>query len=181
MKQVIVNQKKLSSLLTLGSLKKITQAMKQINFIYFFLIIFISCSNADREKAEVKNSENVPEKIVPMLEEKKDSTINKVNIENIKMPPIDTNGNAARATEMKKTKVEIKIFRNTDISGFGYDIILDGHTYVHQPNIPALPGNNGFSTEEMARKVAELISFKIHNNIMPPTVEVKELDSLGVR
>ena len=97
------------------------------------------------------------------------------------MPPVDTNGNAERVAKMKKAKVEIKIFQNTEMSGFGYDIILDGHTYVHQPNIPALPGNNGFSTEEMARKVAELVSFKIHNNIMPPTVEVRELDSLGVR
>ena len=155
--------------------------MKQIYFIYFFFIIFISCSNANREKAEVKDSENVSEKAVPVLEERKDSIINKVNIENIKMPPVDTNGNAARVTKMKKTKVEIKVFQNTEISGYGYDIILDGHTYVHQPNIPALPGNNGFSTEEKARKVAELVSFKIHNNIMPPTVEVRELDSLGVR
>lgn len=155
--------------------------MKQFYLIYFFLIIFISCTSTDRKKAEVKDSENVTEKAVQVLEERKDSTINKANIENIKMPPVDTNGNAARATMMKKAKVEIKVFQNTEISGFGYDIILDGHTYVHQPNIPALPGNNGFSTEEKARKVAELVSFKIHNNIMPPTVEVRELDSLGVR
>ncbi len=155
--------------------------MKNIYFIYSFILIFVSCNNADREKSEVKDLENVSEKSVPVLEESKDSTINKVNVENIKTPPVDTNGNAARVATMKKAKVEIKVFQNTEISGFGYDIILDGHTYVHQPNIPALPGNNGFSTEEKARKVAELVSFKIHNNIMPPTVEVRELDSLGVR
>lgn len=155
--------------------------MKNIYFIYSFILIFVSCNNADREKSEVKDPENVSEKSVPVLEESKDSTINKVNVENMKMPPVDTNGNAERVAKMKKAKVEIKVFQNTEMSGFGYDIILDGHTYVHQPNIPALPGNNGFSTEEKARKVAELVSFKIHNNIMPPTVEVRELDSLGVR
>ena len=155
--------------------------MKHIYFIFSFIIIFVSCSNADREKTEVKDHENVSDKSIPVLEESKDSTINKANVENIKMPPVDTNGNAVRVATMKKAKVEIKVFRNTESSGFGYDIILDGHTYVHQPNIPALSGNNGFSTEERAKKVAELVSFKIQNNIMPPTVEVRELDSLGVR
>lgn len=155
--------------------------MKHIYFIFSFIIIFVSCSNADREKTEVKDHENVSDKSVPVLEESKDSTINKANVENIKMPPVDTNGNAVRVATMKKAKVEIKVFRNAESSGFGYDIILDGHTYVHQPTIPALPGNNGFSTEEKAKKVAELVSFKIQNNIMPPTVEVRELDSLGVR
>ena len=129
----------------------------------------------------VKDSENVSEKAVQFPEEREDSIINKNNFETIKRPPVDSNGNAAGDGEKKKVNVEIKVFRNLESSGFGYDIILDGHTYVHQPNIPALPGNNGFSTEEKARSVAELVSFKIRNNIMPPTVEVRELDSLRVR
>ena len=155
--------------------------MKHIYFIFSFIIIFVSCSNADREKTEVKDHENVSEKTVPFPEERKDSIINKGNFETIKRIPLSTNGNASGDAELKKVNVEIKVFQNTKSSGFGYDIILDGHTYVHQPTIPALPGNNGFSTEEKAKKVAELVSFKIQNNIMPPTVEVRELDSLGVR
>jgi len=74
---------------------------------------------------------------------------------------------------------EIKIFKN-DSLGFGYDIIVNGKPYVHQPNIPAVPGNRGFSTEESARKAANLVAFKIKNNIMPPSVSIKELDSIGV-
>ena len=155
--------------------------MKHIYFIFSFIIIFVSCSNTDKEKTEVKDHENVSDKSVPALEESKDLTFNKANVENIKMPTVDANGNAVRVATMKKAKVEIKVFQNAESSGFGYDIILDGHIYIHQPTIPALPGNNGFSTEEKAKKVAELVSFKIHNNIMPPTVEVRELDSLGVR
>ena len=159
----------------------VNRAMKQFLFIYIFLSIISSCNSDDKKKAEVKDSENVSEKAVQFPEEREDSIINKNNFETIKRPPVDSNGNAAGDGEKKKVNVEIKVFRNLESSGFGYDIILDGHTYVHQPNIPALPGNNGFSTEEKARSVAELVSFKIRNNIMPPTVEVRELDSLRVR
>lgn len=81
----------------------------------------------------------------------------------------------------KKVNIDIKVFQNKDMSGYGYDIILDGHLYVHQPNVPALPGNNGFKSEAKAKSVAELVAFKIKNNIMPPTISVSELDSLGVK
>lgn len=76
---------------------------------------------------------------------------------------------------------EIKIFRNeSPLSGYGYDIYLKGKMYVHQPNIPAIQGNSGFTSEEDARKTAGLVVHKIQNNILPPSVEVKELDSLDV-
>jgi len=64
---------------------------------------------------------------------------------------------------------------------FGYDIFLNGKLYIHQPNIPAVSGNAGFQTEENARKIAELVIVKIKHNIIPPTVIVNELDSLGVK
>ena len=64
-----------------------------------------------------------------------------------------------------KSDIQIKTFRNENLSGYGYDIILNGHVYVHQPNIPALPGNNGFATEKQAQKVAELVAYKISHNI----------------
>ena len=51
---------------------------------------------------------------------------------------------------------------------------------IHQPNIPGMPGNRGFKTRAQAEKITELIIYKIKNNIMPPTVTVEELDSLGV-
>jgi hypothetical protein len=52
--------------------------------------------------------------------------------------------------------------------------------YVHQPNIPAMQGNKTFASEESARKVGALVAEKIRNNIMPPTVDTRELDSLGI-
>ena len=64
--------------------------------------------------------------------------------------------------------------------GWGYDIMIDGKIFIHQPNIPAIMGNNGFSSEEKAITAGEFIISKIKNNIFPPSVTPEELDSLGV-
>jgi hypothetical protein len=63
---------------------------------------------------------------------------------------------------------------------FGYDILLNGKPLVHQPTIPALPGNEGFTTKERAKKVAEFVVKKIKKNEMPPTVTTDDLNNMGV-
>ena len=63
---------------------------------------------------------------------------------------------------------------------FGYDIIVNGKTLVHQPHIPGLPGNDGFTTKERAQTVAGFVVKKIRNNEMPPTVKIEDLNNLGV-
>ena len=63
---------------------------------------------------------------------------------------------------------------------FGYDILRNGKPFIHQPNVPGLPGNEGFKTKEGARKVAGLVAEKIRNGVMPPSVSVEELKRLGV-
>ena len=81
----------------------------------------------------------------------------------------------------KDAVVEIKTFSNeADLKGFGYDIYLNKKLYVHQPHVPAVAGSKGFSTPENAKKTGEFVAYKIRNNIMPPSVSPKELDSLGV-
>ncbi len=82
--------------------------------------------------------------------------------------------------------LKIRIFRNDTSKskivtiGFGYDIYRNNTLYIHQPGIPALPGNKGFSTMANAQKTAKLVIRKIQNNILPPSVSMQELDSLGV-
>ena len=76
-------------------------------------------------------------------------------------------------------EITIKIIPSAN-NTFGYDILLYGKPLVHQPSIPGLPGNDGFTTKERAQKVAELVLKKIRNNEMPPTVTIEELNSLGV-
>jgi len=64
--------------------------------------------------------------------------------------------------------------------GFGYNILLNNTPYIHQSAIPAVGGNHFFQTEEQAKTVASFVSYKIQNNIMPPTITQHELDSLGI-
>lgn len=85
----------------------------------------------------------------------------------------------------EKAKIETQIFKVDSIEGngtrgWGYNILIDGRLYIHQPNIPAVMGNAGFSSEEKASKAGSFIVYKIRNNILPPSVTPEELDSLGV-
>lgn len=61
---------------------------------------------------------------------------------------------------------------------WGYDIYKDNQLLVHQPNIPAIEGDRGFSSEQKAISVANLTIQKLRNGIMPPTLNIEELDSL---
>ncbi len=63
---------------------------------------------------------------------------------------------------------------------FGYDILSDNKKLIHQPSRPGLPGNKGFAKKQDAEKVAKLVVHKLAHNIMPPTVEKREMDSLKV-
>ncbi len=44
---------------------------------------------------------------------------------------------------------------NNGKTGFGYDILDKDKIIIHQPSVPGLPGNKGFSTKEDAAKVAK--------------------------
>ena len=80
-----------------------------------------------------------------------------------------------------KVKLEVKTFQNDNgIKGWGYDIYADGALYIHQPHIPAVPGNKGFQSAQKAETAGNFAVYKIRNNIMPPSISVQELDSLGV-
>lgn len=67
-----------------------------------------------------------------------------------------------------------------DSIGWGYDVYVDGTMYIHQPHIPAVPGNKGFKTEEDARIAAGLVIYKLSMGISPPSITPDELDSLGL-
>lgn len=98
---------------------------------------------------------------------------------------ISANG-IANKQEVKQQKnpyanaqISIKIIPSVKKT-FGYDILLHGRPLIHQPNIPGLPGNEGFTTKGRAQKVAEFVVKKIRKNEMPPTVTIENLNSMGV-
>jgi len=85
----------------------------------------------------------------------------------------------------ENSKISVQVFRVDSveingIKGWGYNILIDDKMYIHQPNIPAVMGNNGFPSEEKAMKAGEFVANKIRNNIIPPAVTAEELDSLQV-
>lgn len=63
---------------------------------------------------------------------------------------------------------------------FGYEISADGNKIISQPNIPGLPGNDGFRTKNDAQKVARLAITKIQKGDFPPTISYEELKKLNV-
>jgi hypothetical protein len=84
-----------------------------------------------------------------------------------------------------KSEITLEIYRvdsidNHGIRGWGYNVLVDGKIYIHQPTVPAIMGNNGFSSEEKARRAGAFVISKIQNNIIPPSVTPEELDSLEV-
>ncbi len=81
--------------------------------------------------------------------------------------------------------VEVKTFEAKDekgkSTGWGYDLFVDGKRTIHQPIIPAVPGNSAFATEEDARKTGQLAADKMKITGSLPTVLVHDLDSLGIK
>ena len=63
---------------------------------------------------------------------------------------------------------------------FGYDILSDGRLFVHQTNLPGLPGNEGCRTKADAEKLATFIIEKMKKGEMPPSVTPEELKELGI-
>ena len=62
---------------------------------------------------------------------------------------------------------------------WGYRILIEGNIMIVQNTKPGLPGNFGFRTKKQAKKVAELVTSKIRNGQLPPTVTIEELKSIG--
>ena len=83
------------------------------------------------------------------------------------------------ATKIKSHGIEIEIFPNGQ-SGFGYNIYRDGKPIIHQASPPNKAGNNGFPTKEAAQKTADLVVYKLANNLAP-AINQQELDSLGIK
>lgn len=63
---------------------------------------------------------------------------------------------------------------------YGYEITLNGKVLIHQAYIPCVPGKKGFASEQDAAVVANLVAAKVRKGILPPTITIGEMQSLGV-
>lgn len=78
-----------------------------------------------------------------------------------------------------KPEYELIITENSD-NTFGYQLLKDGKLLIDQKTIPAIQGNQGFSSRSDALKIGNFVIQKINEGAFPPTISVAELDSLEV-
>lgn len=62
-------------------------------------------------------------------------------------------------------------------TGWGYEVLVDGKTIIHQEIVPALPVETGFSKKEYAEKAAQLVIQKLQRNDLP-TLTKTDLSSI---
>jgi hypothetical protein len=62
--------------------------------------------------------------------------------------------------------------------GWGYDISVKDKPYIHQPFMPAIPGEVPFKSRVTARKTAGLMVSKLKEHKLP-YITKEELDSLN--
>ena len=124
--------------------------VKYLPFSFLFFVFLFSCSN---------KTEDV-------------SNINTIST----AAPTETNIS-------EESNYSIQLFLVDSLNpklGFGYNILANGVVFIHQATIPSVAGNKAFETKEKAELVANLMAQKLKNNIMPPSVSKKELDSLNI-
>lgn len=81
------------------------------------------------------------------------------------------------AAQFEHSIITYKIISSANHT-YGYDIYANDKLLIHQPSMPGIPGNEGFPTEESAKKIAEIVIDKIKKGEMPPTVSKEELIEL---
>lgn len=119
------------------------------------LVLLCSCNSQDTPVEENTNSEK----------------------KNVQVPTLDS----FRQTKDSTTALHYEFVTVFDENnGWGYKILQNGAPYINQPHIPAISGMKAFDSESDASRTATLVIYKLEHGIMPPSVSVNELDSIGV-
>ena len=82
-----------------------------------------------------------------------------------------------------KTPLEVKFnftIININPNNYGYDVFSDNKLLIHQPSMPGMPGNKGFTKKADAEKIAKLVIEKLKEGLMPPAITIQELKKLKV-
>jgi hypothetical protein len=77
------------------------------------------------------------------------------------------------------TSYVVKIF-DMDNGGFGYAIWQSDRQLINQPNIPAVQHNLPFRSRKEAEITAYLVKQKLQAHLFPPTITIRELDSMHI-
>jgi hypothetical protein len=82
---------------------------------------------------------------------------------------------AAGCTGRGHFNYEVELFKSGN--GWGYDILVNNKTFIHQPFIPALEGEVPFRDKESAKKTARLVVEKLKNH-KSPGITTEELKTI---
>ena len=93
---------------------------------------------------------------------------------------IESNKSTVDSTTASNKKTDYSVKSIQTENGWGYQIFKGKKLLINQPTIPAVQGNQSFSSELDAIKVGELVVNKLLQNQFPPTVSSEELISLGI-
>ena len=127
----------------------------RISFAILIGIAFASCTNPLSENGHASCADSIVESKIP---------------------------NAIATADSASSHFSMQTFKNADgLGGYGFDIYQEGKMMIHQNSIPAIQGNKGFNTEEESKAVGALMLYRISNGIMPPSISIEDLDSLGVK
>lgn len=85
----------------------------------------------------------------------------------------------------KDMQIEVRTYAVKDsadkLKGYGYDLYVDGKKTIHQPIIPAVPGNDAFATEDDAKRTGDMAAAKMKATGSFPSLTIHELDSIGIK
>lgn len=80
--------------------------------------------------------------------------------------------------QQRQPQYQVQVFETP--GGWGYDVLTDTQTIIHQPTIPGQSGIVGFSTQAQARRVGDWVAEKLKQTKALPTLTNEELRRLGV-
>jgi hypothetical protein len=72
-----------------------------------------------------------------------------------------------RPEKVKKVRITVEAFRIDSLDAWGYEILINGKTYIHQEFIPALEGKKTFQSKGDALKVGKCVLKKISKRQSP--------------
>ena len=85
----------------------------------------------------------------------------------------------SKQQELVGESLTLKI-TDSEYNGFGFEILRGTNPLIIQPHIPAIQGIKGFNTKDQASIIGNYMIYKINHGIMPPSISVQDLDSLGI-
>jgi hypothetical protein len=85
-----------------------------------------------------------------------------------------------RRMKWKKDHIMVELRAIQTPLGWGYDILTNGHPYIHQNIIPDIRGQHGFQSKEEALAVGQKVYERLVANQIP-VISIEEMRQLRVR